>query len=96
MSRSGFKNATLFQEQLFRKDFNIESETNVAQKPLLLPIYNVSVTNNVLEIRFQWAGKGTTRIPDIGVYGPLVSALSFISGKLFGRNLPPGLFWCFA
>ncbi|XP_028764706.1 probable LRR receptor-like serine/threonine-protein kinase RFK1 [Neltuma alba] len=67
------------QEQLIRKDLNIESETKVAQKPLILPIYNVSVTNNVLEIRFQWAGKGTTRIPDIGVYGPIVSALSFFS-----------------
>ncbi|KAI9121686.1 hypothetical protein K1719_008719 [Acacia pycnantha] len=67
------------QEQLFRRDFNIESETHVARKPLMLPIYNVSVTNHVLEIRFQWAGKGTTRIPDIGVYGPIVSALSIVS-----------------
>ncbi|XP_054801798.1 probable LRR receptor-like serine/threonine-protein kinase RFK1 isoform X2 [Prosopis cineraria] len=67
------------QEQLIWKDFNIESKTTVARKPLIQPIHNVSVTNNVLEIRFQWAGKGTTRIPDIGVYGPIVSALSVVS-----------------
>ncbi|KAF7803233.1 putative LRR receptor-like serine/threonine-protein kinase RFK1 isoform X2 [Senna tora] len=67
------------QEQLVQKNFNIESETNVAQKPLVLPIHNVSVTDNILEIRFHWAGKGTTRIPDIGVYGPLISAVSVVS-----------------
>lgn len=67
------------QGKLFRKNFNIEDETNVAEKPLVLPIYNISITNNVLEIRFYWAGKGTTRIPDVGVYGPLVSAISVVS-----------------
>ncbi|KAF7803234.1 putative LRR receptor-like serine/threonine-protein kinase RFK1 [Senna tora] len=67
------------QEQLIQKDFNIERETIYAQKPWVLPIHNVSVSNNILEIRFYWAGKGTTRIPDMGYYGPLVSALSVIS-----------------
>ncbi|XP_058194303.1 probable LRR receptor-like serine/threonine-protein kinase RFK1 isoform X2 [Rhododendron vialii] len=33
---------------------------------------------NVMEIRFYWAGKGTTRIPVRGVYGPLISAISVI------------------
>ncbi|KAK7306459.1 hypothetical protein VNO77_44400 [Canavalia gladiata] len=67
------------QGELIHKNFNIEDETKVAEKPLVLPIYNIGITNNVLEIRFYWAGKGTTRIPDIGVYGPLVSALSVVS-----------------
>ncbi|KAK7369170.1 hypothetical protein VNO80_11205 [Phaseolus coccineus] len=66
------------QEKLVRKDFNIEDEIHGAEKPLTFP-YNVSVTDNFLEIRFYWAGKGTTRIPVGGVYGPLISALSIVS-----------------
>ncbi|TKY60083.1 LRR receptor serine/threonine-protein kinase RFK1 [Spatholobus suberectus] len=67
------------QERLVMKDFNIEGETHVAQKPHIMAIYNVTVTDNILEIRFYWAGKGTTRIPVSGVYGPLISAFSIIS-----------------
>ncbi|XWS19756.1 hypothetical protein CRYUN_Cryun31cG0044300 [Craigia yunnanensis] len=67
------------QEKLLWKDFNIESEAKSAQKPLVKQVSNVSVTNNFLEIRFYWAGKGTTRIPGSGVYGPLVSAISVVS-----------------
>lgn len=67
------------QEILVRKDFNIEGETHVAQKPYILSIYNVTITDNILEIRFYWAGKGTTRVPVSGVYGPLISAFSVVS-----------------
>ncbi|XP_062160747.1 probable LRR receptor-like serine/threonine-protein kinase RFK1 [Alnus glutinosa] len=67
------------QERLVWKDFNIEDYTGVAQKPLVKPVSNVSVSKNVLEIRFYWAGKGTTRIPDRGVYGPIISAVSVVS-----------------
>lgn len=63
------------------KDFNIEDEAGGARKPLVKQIQNVTVTNNILEIRFSFAGKGTTRIPLRGVYGPLVSAISVVSGK---------------
>ncbi|BAT74824.1 hypothetical protein VIGAN_01258900 [Vigna angularis var. angularis] len=66
------------QEKLVRKDFNIEDEIHGPQKPLTFP-YNVSVTENILEIRFYWAGKGTTRVPGGGAYGPLISALSIVS-----------------
>lgn len=62
------------------KDFNIEDYTGVARKAVVKPISNVIVSNNILEIRFYWAGKGTTRIPDRGVYGPLISAVSVVSG----------------
>ncbi len=65
------------------KDFNIEDDAGIAQKPVIKRILNISVSNNVLEIRFYWAGKGTTRIPDRGVYGPLISAVSVVSGELF-------------
>ncbi|KDP21153.1 hypothetical protein JCGZ_21624 [Jatropha curcas] len=57
------------------RDFNIEVEANGVAKPIVKK-YNATVTNNILEIRFFWAGKGTTRIPLSGVYGPLISAIS--------------------
>jgi hypothetical protein len=38
--------------------------------------FTAAVTNDTLEIRFYWAGKGTTDIPVKGVYGPLISAIS--------------------
>lgn len=71
---------TLSQDKLWWKDFNIEDQAKLAQTPVVLR-HNISVTNNVLEIRFYFAGKGTTRIPDRGVYGPLVSAISVKSGE---------------
>ncbi|XP_057545173.1 probable LRR receptor-like serine/threonine-protein kinase RFK1 isoform X3 [Amaranthus tricolor] len=63
------------QNKLVHKDFNIEDEAHGAQKPAV-KFFNTSVSNNVLEIRFNWAGRGTTRIPTRGVYGPLISAIS--------------------
>ncbi|KAI3742833.1 hypothetical protein L1987_60529 [Smallanthus sonchifolius] len=63
------------QGRLVRKNFNIEDESRGMGNPVVVP-FNASVTNNILEIRFYWAGKGTTRFPRRGVYGPLVSAVS--------------------
>ena len=68
-------NLFLRQEKLVEKDFNIEDEARGPQSPLVKH-YNVSVTSNILEIRFYWAAKGTTRIPRRGDYGPLISAIS--------------------
>lgn len=65
----------LFQGKLVLKNFNIEDEAGGAQRPLV-KLFNTSVTENFLEVRFYWAGKGTTRIPSRGVYGPLISAIS--------------------
>ncbi|KAK1428008.1 hypothetical protein QVD17_16824 [Tagetes erecta] len=62
------------QGELVKRDFNIEDEVGIG-KPLVVPL-NASVINNILEIRFYWAGKGTTRFPKRGRYGPLVSAIS--------------------
>ena len=78
-----FNPTTLSLEKLVWKDFNIEDDAGIAQKPVIKRISDISVSNNVLEIRFYWAGKGTTRIPDRGVYGPLISAVSVVSGELF-------------
>ncbi|KAH8511668.1 hypothetical protein H0E87_009005, partial [Populus deltoides] len=60
---------------LVEKDFNIEVEAAGVAKPVT-KIHNATVTNNILDIHLYWAGKGTTRIPVSGVYGPLISAIS--------------------
>ncbi|KAF7836622.1 putative leucine-rich repeat receptor-like serine/threonine-protein kinase [Senna tora] len=56
------------------KDFNIANEAGIGKE--CIQNFTVNVTSNSLEIRFYWAGKGTTAIPDKSVYGPLVSAIS--------------------
>lgn len=68
------------QDKLVQKDFNIADEASGIGKPTIKQ-FNATVTNNILEIRFYWAGKGTTRIPVRGVYGPLISAISVDPGK---------------
>lgn len=68
-----------------QKDYDIEIAAGAAQKPTE-EAYNVSVTNNTLEIRLVFAGKGTTRIPKRGVYGPLISSISVVSGE--AENFP--------
>ncbi|XP_043699674.1 probable LRR receptor-like serine/threonine-protein kinase At1g07650 isoform X2 [Telopea speciosissima] len=63
------------QKKLLLKDFNIEEEAGGPSKPIVKN-FTATVTNHTLEIHFYWAGKGTTGIPDRGVYGPLISAIS--------------------
>ncbi|XP_065877571.1 probable LRR receptor-like serine/threonine-protein kinase RFK1 isoform X2 [Euphorbia lathyris] len=67
------------QERLEKKDFNIEDVAGGVRKPLVISVPDVNVSNNILEIRFYFAGKGTTRIPNRGVYSPLISAISVAS-----------------
>ncbi|KAG6685404.1 hypothetical protein I3842_12G110300 [Carya illinoinensis] len=57
------------------KDFDIVKEAGGVRKPNIQS-FNAVVTNGTLEIRFYWAGKGTTDIPSGGDYGPLISAIS--------------------
>ncbi|CAH8355428.1 unnamed protein product [Eruca vesicaria subsp. sativa] len=66
------------QEKLVVKDFNIMDEAKGAEKPITKS-FTVNVTDHFLAIRLGWAGKGTTRIPTRGVYGPLISAISILS-----------------
>ena len=70
------------QNNLVEKDFNIEVQAAGVAKPVT-EIHNATVTNNILEIRLFWAGKGTRRIPVSGVYGPLISAISVDPSKKF-------------
>ncbi|WZZ03863.1 hypothetical protein YC2023_089784 [Brassica napus] len=60
---------------LFLRDFNIKEAANGTLKPVVKTV-SANVTNNILEIRLYWAGKGTTLIPERGNYGPLISAIS--------------------
>ena len=68
---------------LVLENFDIDEKAGGAQKPTEMQFAYISVFNHVLEIRFYWAGKGTTRIPERGVYGPLISAISVYSGESF-------------
>ncbi|XP_068640963.1 probable leucine-rich repeat receptor-like serine/threonine-protein kinase At3g14840 [Aristolochia californica] len=67
------------QGKLVKKDFNIEAEAGGAGREKVLNLTAV-VTSRTLEIRLIWAGKGTTGIPDRGTYGPVISAISVLSG----------------
>ncbi|KAI3689477.1 hypothetical protein L2E82_47435 [Cichorium intybus] len=58
------------------KDFDITNEAGGVDKPVIKAIKNINVSNRTLEIRFQYAGKGTVIVPHPGVYGPLISAIS--------------------
>ena len=71
----------LLQGKLVWEDFNIMEEANGIGKEVIKQT-NVTVTNNTLEIRLYWAGKGTTCIPKRGRYGPLISAISICPSKL--------------
>ncbi|XP_072959347.1 probable LRR receptor-like serine/threonine-protein kinase At1g07650 [Typha angustifolia] len=65
----------LLQGKKVLKDFNIEDEAGGPDREIIKE-FTAEVTDNTLEIHFYWAGKGTTAIPDRGVYGPLISAIS--------------------
>ncbi|XP_045800999.1 probable leucine-rich repeat receptor-like serine/threonine-protein kinase At3g14840 isoform X8 [Trifolium pratense] len=59
-----------------QKDFNIAEEAGGVGKKVVKRYKKVGVTNNTLEIRLYWAGKGREALPDKSVYGPLISAIS--------------------
>ncbi|ONI11391.1 hypothetical protein PRUPE_4G104500 [Prunus persica] len=62
------------QGNLIRKDFDISEEAggvNIA----VARLFKVHVTENYLDIHLFWAGKGTCCNPDLGNYGPLISAV---------------------
>ncbi|XP_011002767.1 PREDICTED: probable leucine-rich repeat receptor-like serine/threonine-protein kinase At3g14840 [Populus euphratica] len=63
------------QGKLVQKDFSIQEEAGGVGKAIIKN-FTANVTGNALEIRFYWAGKGTTALPVRGVYGPLISAIS--------------------
>ncbi|CAA3012107.1 probable LRR receptor-like serine threonine-kinase At1g53430 [Olea europaea subsp. europaea] len=56
-------------------DFDIVKEANGVRKGIYKD-FNVLINGSTLEIHLYWTGKGTTAIPDRGVYGPLISAIA--------------------
>ncbi|WJX58965.1 hypothetical protein P8452_44363 [Trifolium repens] len=63
------------QGELVQKDFNIAKEAGGIGMPVTKP-FTAVVSHNTLEIRLYWAGKGTISLPERGVYGPLISAIT--------------------
>ncbi|KAK9706854.1 hypothetical protein RND81_07G156500 [Saponaria officinalis] len=63
------------QERLVQKNFDIVKEAKGSNK-VLLKIYKHIPVSGSIEIRFYYAGKGSTGIPVRGTYGPLISAIS--------------------
>ncbi|KAL8512180.1 hypothetical protein ACS0TY_018583 [Phlomoides rotata] len=56
-------------------DFNIAENATGVRKGMYKD-FDVLVNGTTLEIHLYWRGKGTTAIPDQGVYGPLISAIA--------------------
>lgn len=56
------------------QDFSVKDEAR-GSKRALLKKFRANVTNNVMDIHFLWAGKGTCCIPYQSSYGPIVSAI---------------------
>ncbi|THG03998.1 hypothetical protein TEA_007131 [Camellia sinensis var. sinensis] len=69
------------QDELVLKDFDIETVAQGVDKAVVLKFNNTVVKNKTMEIRFYWAGKGTRVVPDRGIYGPLISAISIESNS---------------
>ncbi|XVF79025.1 hypothetical protein PTKIN_Ptkin14bG0186300 [Pterospermum kingtungense] len=63
------------QGQVVLEDFNIMEEAGGVGIGITKE-FNVNVNGSTLEIHLYWRGKGTTAIPDRGVYGPLISAIT--------------------
>ncbi|XP_059664542.1 probable leucine-rich repeat receptor-like serine/threonine-protein kinase At3g14840 isoform X2 [Cornus florida] len=80
------------QDELVLKDFDIEHEARGVDKAYVKKSKAI-VKDKTLEIRFHWAGKGTTAVPFRGSYGPLVSAISVESDnppeRISITNNPP-------
>ncbi|GJS45284.1 probable LRR receptor-like serine/threonine-protein kinase isoform X2 [Tanacetum coccineum] len=62
-----------------QRDFDISKEAGGIGRALVKD-FNVTVTQNHLEIHLFWAGKGTCCIPEQGDYGPLISAIRVSPG----------------
>ncbi|XP_060194541.1 probable LRR receptor-like serine/threonine-protein kinase At1g07650 isoform X3 [Lycium barbarum] len=58
------------------EDFNIKAAAEGVDKALTRK-FNVVVEDGILEVRFQYAGKGRSALYSRESYGPLISAISF-------------------
>ncbi|KAI3411480.1 uncharacterized protein J3R85_017904 [Psidium guajava] len=74
------------QGNLVLKDFNIAEEAGGVGKGIYRDFPNIYVNGTTLEIHLYWSGKGTTAIPNRGVYGPLISAIAVTPNFDVGRS----------
>eukprot|EP00257_Ricinus_communis_P019150 XP_015578058.2 probable LRR receptor-like serine/threonine-protein kinase At1g53440 [Ricinus communis] len=58
------------------ENFNIMEKAGGVGKGYIAEFDNIWVNGTTLEIHLYWLGKGTTAIPNRGVYGPLISAIT--------------------
>ncbi|WOG98458.1 hypothetical protein DCAR_0417801 [Daucus carota subsp. sativus] len=72
------------------KDFNIAEKAGGIGKGITLE-KDVTVNSSTLEIHLHWSGKGTTAVPDRGVYGPLISAISVTPNFVIKKREVRGL-----
>ncbi|KAK0600474.1 hypothetical protein LWI29_015358 [Acer saccharum] len=66
----------LIQGKLVLKDFNIAKKAGGVGIGITEEFNDIRVNGSTLEVHLYWAGKGTNAIPDQGVYGPLISAIT--------------------
>ncbi|GAB2284346.1 hypothetical protein Dimus_018803, partial [Dionaea muscipula] len=64
------------QGTLKQKNFNIMTEAGGVGIGITKTYPDIIVNSSALVIFLYWAGKGTTAIPNWGVYGPLISAIT--------------------
>ncbi|KAI8539518.1 hypothetical protein RHMOL_Rhmol09G0189200 [Rhododendron molle] len=76
------------QGNLVRKDFDIKKEADGVSFKAVQMVFLAQVSNNYLEIHLFWAGKGTCCIPDLGTYGPSISAIRAVP-ELQGMDVRP-------
>ena len=58
------------------KNFDIRKEAGGKSFSAVNKQFVAQVTENYLEIHLLWAGKGTCCTPEVGTYGPSISAIS--------------------
>ncbi|KAK9268130.1 hypothetical protein L1049_010570 [Liquidambar formosana] len=78
------------QGKLRKKDFDISKEAGGVDKAVKRD-FDVSITENYVEIHLFWAGKGTCCIPEPGYYGPSISALRVVSATTPSKTGKTGL-----
>ncbi|GMH25622.1 hypothetical protein Nepgr_027465 [Nepenthes gracilis] len=76
------------QGNLMLKDFNIMEKAGGVGKGITMNFTNIIVNSNTLEISLYWAGKGTTDVPQRGVNGPLISAITITSNFSTHKGFP--------
>ncbi|KAJ6950005.1 hypothetical protein NC651_003854 [Populus alba x Populus x berolinensis] len=63
-------------EKWVEANFNIMEEAGGVGIGITKVYDSIIVNGSTLEIHLYWSGKGTTAVPDRGVYGPLISAIT--------------------